>query len=46
MRLGPGTLYRSLKEMARARLLAEVAAPQHDADPRRKFYRITAAGRR
>ena len=46
MRLGPGTLYRSLKEMTRDRLIAEVAAPERDADPRRKFYRMTAAGRR
>jgi diaminopimelate decarboxylase len=43
--LGPGTLYRSLKEMAEARLIEEVRAPEADPDPRRKYYRITAEGR-
>ena len=46
MTLGPGTLYRSLKEMARDGLIREVGAPESDADPRRKYYRATAAGRR
>lgn len=45
IRLGPGTLYRSLKEMARASLVEETPAPQQDEDPRRKFYRITEVGR-
>jgi DNA-binding PadR family transcriptional regulator len=43
--LGPGTLYRSLKEMTRDGLVREVAAPAGDEDPRRKFYRLTRAGR-
>lgn len=43
--LGPGTLYRSLKEMAERGLIREVEAPEEDADPRRKYYRITAQGR-
>jgi DNA-binding PadR family transcriptional regulator len=43
--LGPGTLYRSLKELAEARLIREVDAPREAADPRRKFYRITPTGR-
>lgn len=43
--LGPGTLYRSLKEMTRRGLIREVEAPQEDADPRRKYYRITGEGR-
>lgn len=43
--LGPGTLYRSLKEMARSGLVREIDAPSHDADPRRKFHQITDAGR-
>ena len=42
--LGPGTLYRSLKEMAAEGLVREVDAPE-DADPRRKYYAITPAGR-
>ncbi len=44
--LGPGTLYRSLKEMARRGLIVEVEAPHEDADPRRKYYRATPEGRR
>lgn len=43
--LGPGTLYRSLSEMTEARLVAPVPAPGRDADPRRKYYRITKEGR-
>lgn len=43
--LGPGTLYRSLAEMVDAGLIRSVRAPAADADPRRKYYRITAAGK-
>lgn len=43
--LGPGTLYRSLKQMAGRGLIREVEAPSEDADPRRKYYRITESGR-
>ena len=43
--LGPGTLYRSLHEMAEAGLIHEVAAPEQAPDPRRKYYRITPSGR-
>jgi len=45
VRLGPGTLYRSLKEMTRSGIVEEVPAPHPGEDPRRKFYRITEAGR-
>jgi DNA-binding PadR family transcriptional regulator len=45
MRLGPGTLYRSLKEMTRNGLVAEIPAPAEDEDPRRKFHQITEEGR-
>jgi len=45
LELGPGTLYRSLAEMAEDGLIRSVRAPTSDADPRRKYYRITAAGR-
>lgn len=44
--LGPGTLYRSLKEMVDEGLIRERPAPVSDADPRRKYYGITALGRR
>jgi DNA-binding PadR family transcriptional regulator len=44
--LGPGTLYRSLKEMTLAGLVDEVPLPKEDEDPRRRFYRITKVGRK
>jgi len=43
IRLGPGTLYRSLKEMAEAGLVRQVKVG--DEDPRRKIYEISADGR-
>lgn len=43
---GPGTLYRSLSEMVDARLIEAVGAPSADADPRRKYYRITNRGKK
>ena len=43
--LGPGTLYRSLKEMVGQGVIKEVASPR-EADPRRKYYRATALGRK
>lgn len=46
MQLGPGTLYRSLKEMAARDLIRETDAPESDVDPRRKYYAITPKGRR
>ena len=45
MRLGPGTLYRSLKEMVEVGLIEDVPAPAKDDDPRRRFYAITEQGR-
>ncbi len=45
IRLGPGTLYRSLKEMVRDGLVLEIPPPAPSEDPRRKFHRITKAGR-
>lgn len=46
VRLGPGTLYRSLKEMLYDGLIEESTSRPADEDPRRKLYRITVAGRR
>ncbi|HUG38871.1 MAG TPA: helix-turn-helix transcriptional regulator [Longimicrobiales bacterium] len=43
--LGPGTLYRSLKELLDAGLVRQAAAPDAEADPRRKYYGITPSGR-
>ena len=47
VRLGPGTLYRSIQRMLDADLIVEVAerpAPELD-DERRRYYRITTFGR-
>lgn len=46
-KLGPGTLYGTLKRLAADRLVAEtdeVPDPDDD-DPRRRYYRVTEAGR-
>ena len=45
VRLGPGTLYRSLKAMAADGLIRESRARDADADPRRRYYALTEAGR-
>ncbi len=44
VKLGPGTLYRSLDEM-RAMALVEKVPTHPNEDPRRKYYRITDQGR-
>jgi DNA-binding PadR family transcriptional regulator len=43
--LGPGTLYRSLAEMADAGLVRQVRPPGSRQDPRRRYYRVTPAGK-
>ena len=43
--LGPGTLYRTLKELREEGLIDYASAPA-DADSRRRYYRITPPGRR
>jgi len=48
MRLGPGTLYRSIKQMLAAGLIEESDErpdPELD-DERRRYYRVTGYGRR
>jgi DNA-binding PadR family transcriptional regulator len=47
VKLGPGTLYGTLKRLAREGLIAEASqAPDpSDDDPRRRYYRLTAGGR-
>ena len=44
IRLGPGTLYRSLEEMTAAQLVAHVNSAESGEDPRRKYYRLTDLG--
>jgi DNA-binding PadR family transcriptional regulator len=43
VRLGPSTLYTSLKKLLDAELVEEVDRPK-DADPRRRYYRLTSSG--
>jgi DNA-binding PadR family transcriptional regulator len=45
VQLGPGTLYRTLKDLTAGGLIREVRAPGPDADPRRRYYAPTDAGR-
>ena len=45
IRLGPGTLYRTLKHLAAMAWIEEVSAPDGEEDPRRRHYRITDSGR-
>ncbi len=44
--LGPGTLYDNLQRLAGQGLVQEPAPKPKGADPRRKYYRLTAAGNR
>jgi DNA-binding PadR family transcriptional regulator len=47
LRLSPGTLYGSIKKMLGAGLIEELDQPDPDGhDVRRRYYRITALGRR
>jgi DNA-binding PadR family transcriptional regulator len=44
--LGPGTLYGTIKRLLDAGLVEDLGSPSPDNDPRRRYYRITAKGRR
>lgn len=44
VKMGPGTLYGSVKRMLDAGLIREVPAPPSSDDPRRVYYAITAEG--
>ena len=45
--LGPGTLYGTIKRLLDAALIEDLGSPSADIDdPRRRYYRITAKGRR
>ena len=48
LRLGPGTLYGSIKTLLEAKLIEEVDERSDDAlgEERRRYYRLTGAGRR
>ena len=44
--LGPGTLYGTIKRLLDGGLIEDLGSPGADDDPRRRYYRITPAGRR
>lgn len=48
MRLGPGTLYSSIRALLEEELIEEVEHPREPSarDKRRRYYRLTAAGRK
>src|SRR5579872_4713241 len=46
MRLGPGTLYSSVSTLLEARLIEETSRALDEKDERRRYYRITSAGRK
>ncbi len=45
VKLGPGTLYRALKQMVEGGLIVESEAPSADEDTRRRHYCLTPTGR-
>ena len=45
MRLGPGTLYSSIRDLVAEKLIEEVDPPS-TADERRRYYHLTSAGRK
>ncbi len=42
----PGTLYRALERLLEHGLIRDIESPRDDEDPRRRYYRLTPAGRR
>jgi DNA-binding PadR family transcriptional regulator len=44
VRLGPGTLYSSIQALLEGKLIEEIEAPP--AQERRRYYRLTSAGRK
>jgi len=45
VRLGPGTLYGTLQRLMESGLVEETDGPGSEADERRRFYRLSRAGR-
>lgn len=46
VRLGPGTLYSSIQTLLEEKLIEEVDAAEEKGTERRRYYRITSAGRK
>src|ERR1700757_3140903 len=44
-KLGPGTLYDNLQKLIQREWLGELGQRAGDEDPRRRYYRLTSAGR-
>lgn len=44
-KLGPGTLYDNLQKLIQRRWVQELGHRPEDEDPRRRYYRLTSAGR-
>ena len=44
-KLGPGTLYDNLQKLIQCGRVQELGPRRGDADPRRRYYRLTDAGR-
>jgi DNA-binding PadR family transcriptional regulator len=45
LRFGPGTIYGTLQRLMEAGWVEEAAPPDGDVDQRRRYYRMTRAGR-
>lgn len=45
-RLGPGTLYSSIQALLEAGFIAEIAGADSQSDDRRRYYKLTASGRK
>ena len=45
-RLGPGTLYSSIQALLEAGFITEIAPRNGEDDERRRYYRLTAAGKK
>jgi len=45
-KVGPGTLYDNLEKLIDREWVEELGSRKSDDDPRRRYYRLTAAGRR
>ena len=45
-RLGPGTLYSSIQALLEAGFIAEIAGADSQNDDRRRYYKLTASGRK
>jgi DNA-binding PadR family transcriptional regulator len=46
VRMGPGTLYGTIQRLLAAGLVGHAASPARERDERRRYYRLTAAGRK